>query len=507
MGLFTTAKKVATGLLDMDAPSRMARSVDQGYNTDVYHGSTHNLTNMNALKTNTDSDWGQGVYSSNNIDDVNANYAGIGPDLTSRIEMEADRLEDALIDQFESKGRVKVLESLRRSMDDLRFISYKMADLDNADAAREAAEILAHKTIKGENDGVVYPLKLQIKDYAVIDQKNPTRIEGRDYQAEAADDLNRSDFGSYDDYEDALYELADDLRSSDYDSPLETISQTLGNAGVDDYAINDILLEFYDGDSISAFDLDRAIRSAEIYAEDELGNMIPNGAISAQVFRDLGYKGVKDNTVNAKFPTMEGMNPDTTHYITFPQNEQTIRSVNAQFDPNKSNSTSLLASRPEAAIGGLLAVGAMGASQDADAGQYDPASMSGVLGITPEMITAIAQRDALDQQRYGQYADDQMMPREQTYSEQLGNYLSNLRYGDDSSRQQQEMARVLGGILDFTGVGTVDALKLGAQQREAGNSFEGWLNSIGGASEAAIPAAALGYKYGKKGVQGLMGAF
>jgi len=140
--------------------------------------------------------------------------------------------------------------------------------------------------------------------------------------------------------------------------------------------------------------------------------------------------------------------------------------------------------------------------------------MSGVLGISPEMMTAMAQRDALDQQRmsadqqrYGQYADDQMMPREQTYSEQLGNYLSNLRYGDDSSRQQQEMARVLGGILDFTPVGSADALKLGAQQREAGNSFEGWLNSIGGAAEAAIPLAGLGYKYGKKGVQGLMEAF
>ena len=155
---------------------------------------------------------------------------------------------------------------------------------------------------------------------------------------------------------------------------------------------------------------------------------------------------------------------------------------------------------------GATAIGAL-SSQDADAGQYDPASMSGVLGITPEMITAIAQRDALDQQRYGQYADDQMMPREQTYSEQLGNYLSNLRYGDDSDKQQQEMARVLSGILDFTPVGSADALKLGAQQREAGNSFEGWLNSIGGAAEAAIPLAGAGYKYGKKGVQGLMEAF
>ena len=168
-----------------------------------------------------------------------------------------------------------------------------------------------------------------------------------------------------------------------------------------------------------------------------------------------------------------------------------------------------------AAGGGLVSM--MG-SDDSYAGgpesQYDPTSMSSVLGISPEMIEAMAQKDALDQQRmadreqrYGQYADDQMMPREQTYSEQLGNYLANLSYGDDSNKSQQRFAQSISGILDFTPVGSADALKLGAQQREAGNSFEGWLNSIGGAAEAAIPLAGLGYKYGKKGVQGLMEAF
>ena len=360
MGLLNTAKKVATGLLDMDTPSRMARATDQGYSTDVYHGSTHDLTNMDAFKTNIEGDWGQGIYSSNNIDDVNSNYAGLGPDLTSRIDRRMDDI-DSRIDGYE-------FEDLINAFPEMTEKEAKSIAAGNSEVFDKFKRRVATKEIAGPNSGVVYPLKLKTEDYAVIDQKNPTRIEGRDYQAEAADDLNKSDFGSDDDYENALYELADDLRSSDYDSPLETISQALGNAGVDDYAINDILQEFYDGDSISAFDLDKAIRSAEIYAEDELGNMIPNGAISAEVFRDLGYKGVKDNTVNAKFPTMEGMSRDTTHYITFPQNEQTIRSVNAQFDPAKSNSTSLLASNPVATAAGLGGVLAMTGSEDADAG-------------------------------------------------------------------------------------------------------------------------------------------
>ena len=194
------------------------------------------------------------------------------------------------------------------------------------------------------------------------------------------------------------------------------------------------------------------------------------------------------------------------------------RNVRSRFAKFESERGSLLSSNPVATAAGLGGILAMTGSDDSYAGgpqsQYDPTSMSSVLGITPEMIEAMAQRDALDQQRmadreqrYGQYANDEVKPYEQTYADQLGNYLSNLRYGDDSSRQQQEMARVLSGILDFTPVGSADALKLGAQQREAGNSFEGWLNSIGGAAEAAIPLAGLGYKYGKKGLQGLMEKF
>ena len=372
MGLLSTpvglGTKVVRGLLDMDTPSRMARAKEQGFDTDVYHGSTHDLTNMDAFKTNIESDWGQGIYSSNNIDDVNPNYAGVGPDLTSRIDRRMDDI-DSRIDGYE-------FEDLINAFPEMTEKEAKSIASGNSEVFDTFKRRVATKEIAGPNSGVVYPLKLKAKDYAVIDQKNPTRIEGRDYQAEAADDLNRSDFGSDDDYEDALYELADEMQADDYDSPLATISETLRRSGVDSDKIYEITQDFYGSDSISAWDLDSAIRSAEIYAEDELGNMIPNGAISAQVFSDLGYKGVKDNTVNAKFPTMKGMNPDTTHYITFPQNEQTIRSVNAQFDPAKSNSTSLLASKPAATMGaGIL--GAIAASQSKKSyADYSPANLA-----------------------------------------------------------------------------------------------------------------------------------
>ena len=231
------------------------------------------------------------------------------------------------------------------------------------------------------------------------------------------------------------------------------------------------------------------------------------------------FNRLKDEGAYNRIDPADEFYDGTPSTVRADQNATNLRSTSARFDPEFSHLSNTLASNPVATAAGLGGVLAMMGSDDSYAGgtesQYDPASMSGVLGISPEMLTAMAQRDALDQQRmaadqqrYGQYADDQMMPREQTYSEQLGNYLSELRYGrGDSDRQQQEMARVLGGILDFTGLGAADALKLGVQQRDAGNTAEGWFNTIAGAAEAAIPLAGAGYKYGKKGIQGLMGAF
>ena len=247
MGLLSTPVKVGNkavrGLLDMDTSSRMARANDQGYNTDVYHGSTHDLTNMDALKTSIEGDWGQGIYSSNNIDDVNANYAGLGPDLTSRIDRRMDDI-DSRIDGYEFEDLINAFPEMTKK-------EAKSIASGNSEVFETFKRRVATKEIAGPNSGVVYPLKLKTEDYAVIDIKNPTRIEGRDYYAEAADDLDRSDFGSDDDYEDALYELADDFRASDYDSPLETISQTLRDSGADDYTIEEIIQKVSDDDYFS----------------------------------------------------------------------------------------------------------------------------------------------------------------------------------------------------------------------------------------------------------------
>ena len=65
----------------------------------VYHGTTHEFRTFDpANKGNLDNYMGRGIYFTDSIDDVNANYAGFGPDLTGRIEGVAESIGQQLLD-------------------------------------------------------------------------------------------------------------------------------------------------------------------------------------------------------------------------------------------------------------------------------------------------------------------------------------------------------------------------------------------------------------------------
>ena len=326
---------------------RSQRARDTNYTADTYHGSTHDLTEMDASKTNIEGDWGKGIYSSNNIDDVNENYAGVGPDLTARIEQQRERLQDDILDEIEKNGLEPTLQRYSELLNDdasTKFINdiKKYRDTDEG-FAKDLADIVATKQIKGSNDGVVYPLKLNTEGFATIGGKDRTILEGRDYDAEAREDIKRSDYDDDYDYEDAVYQNAHDLMDFDpdtnYRKVMDVIDKHGGGVNVDE------LSDAFEGDSVDLTKLDEVIRRGDIYAEDELGNMIPNGAVSAEILQNLGFKGVIDNTANTKFGSardrgrpMDGMDEDTVHYITFEGAENQIRSRNAQFkDPTSKN--------------------------------------------------------------------------------------------------------------------------------------------------------------------------
>ena len=91
----SVANRIATGELPMDAESVAKRVQDQGYGDELYHGSTHDITEFNG-QGNPSNDWGQGTYLTDSTYDASTNYAGEGPDLTIRLETTAERIADDL---------------------------------------------------------------------------------------------------------------------------------------------------------------------------------------------------------------------------------------------------------------------------------------------------------------------------------------------------------------------------------------------------------------------------
>jgi hypothetical protein len=334
--------------LPMDEASRMARAKEMGNTTDAYTGTTHNIHEFDASIANPESDWGKGVYATTSIDDVNQNYAGMGPDLTQRVELEAERVADELMDY-----------------PDELLDKYGISASRYADDEAGVADEIARKRLVGEaGQGVVYPIKINTEKYAVIGGPNSTKLEQPDYYDLARSEVSKADYAYEIDWEDAVSERAWELQTDDTDSLYYRVREALMDTDAYQYEqqINDVMESIQDDlieGTLDVDTLDDAIRNNITEAfDDATGEMSSPGAVSAQTLKNLGFEGVIDNKVNQKFGAgrqfgvgMAGIDNDTQHIVTFPDYEKRIRSKYATFDKTKKNSADILAGGAAAAIG------------------------------------------------------------------------------------------------------------------------------------------------------------
>jgi hypothetical protein len=356
-----TARKIASGELSMDAANKMARMQQQGFTTPAYSGSTFDIRAFDASRANPESDFGRGAYATTSPLDATANYAGMGPDLTNRVQLESERLADYLVeDEY----------ALEEALSD---VGLTLQDYYDDEAA--ALEAIARSRLVGDAPGgVTYPLQINTQNYAVIGGDNPTVIrQERDYFEEA-----RQSLGEGVD-EDEVYDLANQFQADDPEGLYARIREALADTDAyqEEDAINSILedieSDILDGE-VRVQDIDQAIRKHITEAYDEnTGDMLSSGEISAQTLKNLGFEGVIDNTVDVKFgtnrrgfggakvPGMTGVTPETQHIITFPGFEKNIRSQFAAFDPEQTGSSNILAGLGGAGlVGGAGAVGGAG---------------------------------------------------------------------------------------------------------------------------------------------------
>lgn len=259
----------------------------------VYHGTTGDFDTFDRSRANPGGDLGAGFYFTNNQDDVGVNYAGEGPDLTVKIDVQAERLINER---------------------DLEWND------ENMEAAR--AEVRAQLSANG---GTTMPVYLSIKNPVILGGSQETMFELNTQFDEEGDVIDES--GPYLDLMNAIDEVAPNFQDVD----AEQLKGDLANA--------------FDGEGISAGDVFRAFKESEgaMYATDADGNGdLSNGEFMRAVFEEMGYDGIIDHTVNQKFGNqrkngraMEGVDEGTTHYVAFrPEQIKSALGNRGTFDAN-----------------------------------------------------------------------------------------------------------------------------------------------------------------------------
>tara|TARA_R110000772_G_scaffold258908_1_gene376308 strand:+ start:1 stop:1464 length:1464 start_codon:yes stop_codon:yes gene_type:complete len=314
----------------MDDASRMARADEQGLTVDALHGTTHDFEEFGGSTLNKEGHFGAGHYFSSDVDDVNVNYAKVGPDLSNRIFQRMDQIEGEL--EYSDVNLSEYIEE------------HGIADMvDPDDDLTTIAREQAYKELVG-HEGMVMPVRLNTgKEFDLIDD---TRL-GYERDVPAWEDYLDDADGD----EDIARELAGEASwenepEGELVNFMESIKSQADDMGFDaDEVIGNLQEAAQDGDGLSASEIDSIMRDTEWFAEDpDTGDMI-NNEVYRQAIQDSGFDSIKHSG-----NIFQGMDTpdDTVHRIVFEPNR--IRSrIGAKFDPKNKGSASLL--------GGLGAVG------------------------------------------------------------------------------------------------------------------------------------------------------
>jgi hypothetical protein len=257
------------------------------------HGTTADFTEFDKSATNIESDLGGGFYFTNSEADAEANYAGFGPDLTQKIELAAERIEQ------EADGELDM------------------------EAAREQArkKFAAH-------GGMTMPVWVKFENPVVLGGHNETFLDYDEAFDEETEEYGEPT-GDLLKVIEALREIAGDERYGDFDA---------------DKAVADIMDRAAENGGIKASELIPLAKLSEglVYAQDyEAEGKLASTEILRKAFENAGFDGFIDTTVNDKFGEgkdigvpMQGMDMDTVHFIAFhPEQIKSAIGNSGAFDP------------------------------------------------------------------------------------------------------------------------------------------------------------------------------
>jgi diguanylate cyclase (GGDEF)-like protein len=195
---------------------------ENGDPLEVYHGTTHDFDQFSTVYTNPENYFGVGFYFTDSISDVNNNYLGDGPDITSRIENTAERFDDDAIADYISE----------RDNIDLDEAEFKMAEL-NTEERQKILRDIAKAELGIEHEGAIMPVFLKMTNPVEVTPKGGTvlvmEMDNDYYRDIAKDEVDEADYTDDGELNEERYNEALEERTTDifYD---DTFPKFTGNA-------------------------------------------------------------------------------------------------------------------------------------------------------------------------------------------------------------------------------------------------------------------------------------
>lgn len=300
---------------------RKARALEQGFNVDAFHGTTHDFSAFGGGNYEKGGHFGGSNYFTSSADDADRHYAGEGPDLTNRIQKRAEQIEAEV-------------------------------DLDPDEAIERA-----RGELKGHG-GAIIPIRLNKgKSYQLTDENDTFLTYERDTpnwedyldDADGDEDLARGmaiDDSYANEPEGELAELIESIRTQGYEHDFDPSE-----------VINNLVMSAEDAEGLRASEIDEIVRGTEWYAEDYNTGELINTEVYRQAIQDAGFDSIQHK--GDIFPGME-VEPGTVHTIVFdPAN---IRAAHAKFDPENLGREDMLGNAALAPLAGVGAASAAGLS-------------------------------------------------------------------------------------------------------------------------------------------------
>ena len=297
----------------------------------LMHGTTQTFNVFSREKARS-GNLGRGFYFTNNRGDAEANYASEeGADLTSEVERRSELYFNETIDgmtESELISHAKANGISRKTVADI-------IDKTGMMRARHAvAEAIVRKLLVGGENRIINA-RVRLQNPAVLNEKSnwardgwlePMPVYDEDAIAGELPRLRKElakeqeiDPSEVDEGE--LREKAEEWadNNSYYNEtphPLLSAVQKVSRR-FDDTNDPSPLIDML-SDEVSLGEVEKVLREEVfVYATDpETGDMETGEAIR-QVFEEMGYDGIIDNTVSSKFPNMPNMHEGTTHTVAF----------------------------------------------------------------------------------------------------------------------------------------------------------------------------------------------